>query len=554
MRRPVHRAHDAVRFAAVFTVAVSLLAATRAVPQVTARGAARAAPADSAAISTETLVRELTERGFQVNDGQPLVYRDACAEYSYPALQSCFGNNPVAPYMIPTVKAWPEEFVGPTPVNAFGPVKAGYLPVWRVDPRDAIVIHGRMPPPGKYMSVATYVWTQHGKWNEKDFLLWAATPNHPPMRYVFSTVPANDPKAGRVWSFSSLGDPVNNAVMERTSGSPFGKQRWFIITPSASTDRAVRNVLRARGVPDGDIFTERIPRRDEVGPIGPIGMDENATDFLTFFRYALPDDPAAGRLWWADLEGDDPPLHVLRVRAPSSLGPVERYDLLTYGNRTAVSEDDLATDLQDLVDAVCDRVRGKGLQSTDCVRPPPISSFMADLVTDFGWAGPYCRKVDMWCGDQTDAGLFGTRALPLDSGELYAVVATLATETGNATYVGLSINAASTYLAPAGLVDGQLEGSADAYADEVRNTDKLFVHFFTRRCDVLGDVLPPGRNDCTEIDEGMVPKQGDPDALGDPTLHGMFWPGIRDYLVPGDTHGPDTRKLLRPRILTFTTP
>lgn len=79
----------------------------------------------------EALARDLIQHGFQVSPGYPMVYRDACEDYTYPALKSCFGNNPVSPYVIPVVKAWPEEFVGPTPVDAFGPVRPGYLPAYR---------------------------------------------------------------------------------------------------------------------------------------------------------------------------------------------------------------------------------------------------------------------------------------------------------------------------------------------------------------------------------------------------------------------------------------
>ena len=52
----------------------------------------------------------------------------------------------------------------------------------------------------------------------------------------------------------------------------------------------------------------------------------------------------------------------------------------------------------------------------------------------------------------------------------------------------------------------------------------------------------------------MVPRKGDTKAQGDPTLFGMFWPGIRDYIAPGTERGPDTSQLLTPRILTFTQP
>jgi hypothetical protein len=251
MRVHTQRPRSARSQIAAAAIAVSLFASLHGCTRSPADVAERSGPQPSTAVLDEPLARDLLEHGFQVSPGYPMVFGNVCDAYTYPALHSCFGNNPVSPYVIPTVKAWPEEFVGPTPVDAFGPVDPGYVPAYRLDPRDALVIYGRMPPPGKYMSVMTYLWTQHGRWKTKDYERWAATPNHPPMRYVFSTIPPDDPKAGRVWSFSSLGDAVNNVEMEQRSGeSPFGASRYFIITPSASTDRAVRQVLAAQGVAD----------------------------------------------------------------------------------------------------------------------------------------------------------------------------------------------------------------------------------------------------------------------------------------------------------------
>jgi hypothetical protein len=87
----------------------------------------------------------------------------------------------------------------------------------------------------------------------------------------------------------------------------------------------------------------------------------------------------------------------------------------------------------------------------------------------------------------------GESPSPLNSGQVYAVLDTLATETGNATYVGLSINDASTFSSPANVLDTGLKGSADGYASTVNNTDKLFVHYYTRDCTPLNDLLGDGR-------------------------------------------------------------
>ena len=102
------------------------------------------------------------------------------------------------------------------------------------------------------------------------------------------------------------------------------------------------------------------------------------------------------------------------------------------------------------------------------------------------------------------------------------------------------------------MTDPTLKGSADSYAATVANTDKFFVHYFTRDCKKLEDAhLVDRAQDRTTIDEDMVPKQGATDAMGDPTLFGMFVAGIRDYIAPGTKRGLDTSQLLRPRILTF---
>jgi hypothetical protein len=443
------------------------------------------------------------------------------------------------------VKSWPDEYVDPALVNAFVETDPGYNATYRLDQREALVIYGQMPPPGRYMGLQTFAFSEHGQWRPKDYDLWANMQDLPfPMQYLFTTIPPDDPRSHRIITLSSLGDVVNNAVMEQQSGYPFGEMRYFIVTPSATTDRAVREALQAQGVADNHIFTEQIPRQDEFGPIGPLGMGKNAIDFFTAFRYAVPDDLDDAETWRAN-----PPLRVLRVRAPDWLGPPERYGSLFYAPRTANSEIYLKDDLQDLVDAVRDNVSSyANLTCTDGMQPPPASSFLANLVSDYGWTGPYCRDIGMDClGDQQEAAYYFSTPRPTGSGEVYAVVATLATETDNAIYVGLSANDASIMGGvPYGtLLDTQLKGSANVYASTVANTDKFFVRYFTDNCAALENV-PGGMENCTEI-SGMS-------TQGDPALQGMIIISLRNYIAPGTTSGPNPSELLTPRILTFTAP
>jgi hypothetical protein len=505
---------------------------------------------------TKSLIRYLRKHGFQVNPGYPkLISKDPaaiCKDYTYPTLKSCFGANPAAPYVEAVVKSWPNEYVQRSTVNAFGPLGRGYSITYRLDPREAIVIYGKMPPPGRYVGLQTYEWSQAGHWKATDYSKWAHDPRRPwPMQYVFSTMPPEHPKSGRVWSFSALGDILNNVVMQRQSGYPFGKNRYFIITPSATTDRAVRRALQAQGIANRYIFTEQIPSRDSHGAIGPLGMGKNAIDFTTSLRYAVPASPDAASAWRSQL-----PLTVLRVRAPSSAGPVRRYGALTYERHTGHSEAYLAGDLQKLVTAVCNRTASTThLQSTECAHTPPAPYVLPALYAGgLGWIGPYCRKINMACnGDNNDAAIYWGKPLPLDSGQVYAVIDTLATETGNATYVGLSINPASTFSSPVNVLDTGLKGSADGYASTVNNTGKFFVHYFTRDCAPLAPLLAEPQ-DCSPLTDRDVAPRGDTSAVGHQALEGLFMVALRDYIVPGTERGADYSKLLPPRIIAFTKP
>jgi hypothetical protein len=508
---------------------------------------------------TEGLIDSLKKSGFRVSQGYPKLYTlQDCIHHTYPILKNCFLANPAAPYVVPVVKTWRDEYVDPATVNAFVETDPGYSVTYRLDPRDAILLYGQMPPPGRYMGLQTWEFSEDAKWKPKDYYEWANTPGVPfPIQYLFDTIPPDDPKSHRVISLSALGDVVNNVVMERKSGYPFEQTRYFIITPSATTDRAVRRELQRQGVSDGLIFTEEIPSRDKYGPIGPLGMNKDAIDFVSALRYTVPNPgyELAASAWRSN-----PPLTVLRVRAPAYLGPVRRYGSLTFEGRTAAnSEADLKGDLQDLVAAVCNTLSSHtSLTSTDCTLPPPKTSYIPELVRDFGWTGPYCRSIAMDClADQQEAALYFASPRSLGAEHVIAVIGTLATETRNATYVALSANDASMMAGVSNVLDSDifippdvhlkgLKGSADGFAATVNNASLFFVHYFAKDCAVLGSV-PGAAENCSPTDVA--------DKLqGDPALRDKFIISVREYIAPGSQRGPDPSKLLAPRILTFTQP
>lgn len=133
--------------------------------------------------------------------------------------------------------------------------------------------------------------------------------------------------------------------------------------------------------------------------------------------------------------------------------------------------------------------------------------------------------------------MFSTN-LTLDHGEIYALTSTLATETGNATYVGISINEATKLLGVANIDDAQLKGSAASYTP-VPNTGKLFVYYLTRNCKGL-ETLTQGR--CLSINTNMVPSGH------------SFKIVQRTYIRPGTERGPDSTQLLKPIVMKVARP
>ena len=525
----------------------------------------------------QRFIGELRSSDMEVSVGYPRLYTQADCAYSYAVFHNCFGNNPASPYVMPVVQSWPDEYVDPAVKNGFGRTRPGYSVTYRLDPREAIILFGRMPPPARYMGLQTWILTtgwlsDDSPWNQDACSSYASLTNQM-TQYFFGTVPpvSIDPTVpnfpycatvpvgpARVQSFSSIDNNINNVVMEKKSGLPWDEVRYFVITPDQHTDAAVRQALVSLGVDEDEIFTEGIPKTfqvadpDHVFPfgqnpvVGPLGLGEDAVDFSTAVRYAMPDDQHAANAWLKSL-----PLTVLRVRRPP-WGP----DPKTYGVREAdprptvdETKDGVLVDgLAFLRAAVIDRAKSLGWMLVEDKHPE-----MVDIVNELGQFGPACRQIGMNClDDGQDASYFFAQPRPLDKGMIYAAVGTLATETDNATYVGLSVNDASLLKGVLNVDDTKLKGSASSYHSEVLNAatlEKFFVHFFARDCAAIVD-LTDGQ--CTTVTTDMIPLAGDVDAPGDPALHGMFSIAVRAYVKPGSERGPDPTKQLPPYRLTFT--
>lgn len=478
------------------------------------------------------LMNNLKKQGFQVERGYFKLYTNEDCPTTFEEIGTCWGNNPAAPYVQFAIPSWPEEYIDPATDTAFGLNLEGFHNSYRLDPREAIVIIGVLPPPAHYFGMQTYHFTRQGGFDltSETYRFMESIPLL--LNRFFNKVPQNQE---RVINFASLSNSINHMVIERQSGEAFGQQKYFIITPDQIMDDTIRNALGAVSVSESDIFTEQIPYNLILG------LDEAADDFITIIRYAMPFDGGgmdAPSTQWRD----DLPLVVLRVRdiRPNRL-PVD-YQPFTEPEEKQISDEFyLQDDLNNLLQAV-------SLRWGQSAAVGKVLPFLRVETYPINMVGPKCTPIGMNClGDTQDTTYQYSFPLPVGSQVVYGVVGTLGTQTGNATYVGLGLNSTPRLLGFANLADEDLLSTASSYAQSVNNTDKFFIYYFTRDCSGL-EQFTDGH--CLELSNTDLPLCTNP---ADPACSKLTL-SIRDYLPPGSQRGPDPNFILPARVIPLQRP
>lgn len=484
------------------------------------------------------LIADLTAQGFEVKRGYFKLYtQDDCSD-SYKTMKSCYGNNPAAPYIMFAVPSWPEEYVDPATKLAFGRIANGYKGSFRLDPREAIVIIGLMPPPSAYFGLQTYLFTREGTFDKTSPTYQYIATNFPALLSTFFTqVPRN---MNRIELFASLSNSNNDIVVQQQSGVAFDQKRYFIITPDQFMDTAVRMSLNRIAVESSSIFTESIPSVPDNLSTVKTGLDEHADELAWVMRYAMPFD-GGGSTTPSDNWRKDLPLVVLRVRDTKQGRAAQPYGPFVLETRTAINESWLQYDLANLVSTV-NRKWGQPCSNADC-SDQGTTSFIDLQSYPINLVGPTCMGIGMNClADTQDTTYQGTPNLSLDNGEIYAVVGTLGTETGNATYVGLSVNESLMVKGLANINSDQLKNTAIRYSGQVNNADKFYVYYFTRDCSDL-KALTDGN--CFAISDTMI------QPCSDPTTQTCDYLKLiqREYIAKGTRRGPDSTLTLLPKLI-----
>jgi len=468
-------------------------------------------------------------RGFEVSRGYWTLWGAEECKYAIKTVGICYGNNPTAPYVVAMMPPWSDEYVDQRFQQAIRQPQRNMFGTFRLGEREALVVMAQMPPSARYFGVHTNVYSRKDEFNEDDPIyekLADIDPDFPALREVlFVTTP--DPE--RMLLLSSIGDSVNNVVIQNKSGGelPWSAQRFFIITPDRDLAEEMTEALVKTGVDEKHVLVEPVGR-----DLVRLGYGAEADDFVAYLRYALPDDPDAGDAWRATL-----PVTVLRVRDKDGKKAVDAFEIPEYVAKAGNYNQDETLLIGKL--AVLEaQVRQYWRQDrTEAPTKIFLSAYnQLDLVGQrcLGYGSPLGdNRGPMDClGDNQDTDYQLGQSMGLDNGEVIAVLGTLATETDNATYVSLSVNRFPVLVGAANLDDADLLGSAGRFqaaagVDVLGNdAHKFYVYYIARDCS--------GLQDCLEISRRMVPR-------GE-TIKLMQ----RNYVKPGSTVGPDPAKVLNP--------
>jgi hypothetical protein len=262
-------------------------------------------------------------------------------------------------------------------------------------------------------------------------------------------------------------------------------------------------------------------------------------------RYSMPNDIARGDQWREQL-----PLTILRVRDAKDGKAVKPFDIPKYEEKVAnTDERALKEDLSRLVAAVKEHW---GQASGDKTLEFRSLSLWVDLIGQhcLGHEGP--PQPESWItlprgpmnclGDGQDADYqISSGTFHLDDDQVVAVVGTLGTKTGNATYASLSVNWFPELVGVANRDDTVLEESAKRFKDKLSNPDlyrKFYVYYFARDC---AGLYPW----CQEIPRTLIPR-GDTIKI---VQRNYVNPPSEQY--PDSRRGPDPRKILNPVSIEF---
>ena len=395
------------------------------------------------------------------------------------------------------------------------------LPIFQLEPDEAVVLIGVTPPEAQYFSYQLYL-----------------------IERVY-------PPDTRVSLFASLGDTINLRTIKTIGPDPFNRPVVFIFTPDRGTEAQVRAALRSAGYPAAIINTLAFPT-----PMLTLGVDPNRSDVLLILhRMAMFTDPdGAGKNYLDAFDSNDPPLKAFRV-TPKTTGTLHPFPTPRLRIRgTGRSEMDLTPTLARLRQAILNT--NSGLVYTEYhTRPVAYDGY------------DYIQRSANAFGDTRDSLYLGAGWLPdFDLNDEQQDMLTLKDDefliaygpnhvvTGKATYTSINGYASETAtgstprLSLASVFSDSYARSAYPYLGQGDPAaDFMYVYKIARYCN--------GEPFCLELHapQPCIPWCGNPPCppfvLDSTTKLGVVF---RNYLEPGTNVGPAFTEILYDQMIKFS--
>ncbi|MGC6508169.1 MAG: hypothetical protein ACON4U_07110 [Myxococcota bacterium] len=436
---------------------------------------------------SDSLISAFEAEGFEVQLGAATGFQIEDCEH----LDSCFGNNASAPYILfnlPGPASFPDR-LPETLVGEIPKVPENLRPHYYLNDNEAVVIVGTSPPQSKYFGLTPYLFSRIGDGTE------------------------------RIPVFASLTDSLNQVNLRTEDGNPYNSKMAVIFTSDSASMANARNALENMGYSNSNINEVILPRSDvEYGTV-----PDKSDTFLIMGRLALVEEEAAGQRYLQDI-----PLQVYRLSTEQTGAGLEVDERTPRGD--GQNEDHLESGLDQLEDAIYAEAEQFGEVTDIAIASSQIVSQIIDP--------ELCLENTTECkGDNADT-TYAAGPLSviqsdgintLDEDEYFVVYGVNHTAAGKSTYSNFSVYTQTKKIGVVAVDNTAMAGSASGYLSD--NADKYFVYEV--------------RRDCTDKPYCLTLHTDFPGAPLDESLFFIF----RAYLNPGLSVSPDHDEILTERVI-----
>ena len=492
----------------------------------------------------QTWVTNLSASNYTVAQGSVFLMTNSdCADF-VSVFNSCFGQNPAAPYIIPQPPVG-QSYEDPSYATHFEVAgQNGQNDIlYRLSDNDAMVTIVSYPPEAVYLGYQSYVFTR-------------ASNNYAGITPPRPRTPS--PDASRYELFGSVGNDMNSTIVQTQYGhSPWGGSVIVYITTSNQTLAAdlVANATK-NGIDPKSIVIE---------PLGSnvlTGNAASADDLLTLMRYAIPANQIVASDWQSAISKN-----VLVYKVTNSGLSASRFGAPQYtAHKTNTDETPLQTALLQLTTLL------QGYLSQQQTLHDATSYQMVATSTDnsttqvpaAGLVGSFCIQYGTNCeGDNQDTSTYATLiqfavALGPEETAFIAGVNHSVPALNNNDYVSVDVynalnssgvaGSSQTNLSAVGFNSGVLTGSAQQVLTDLKisipsndaalssNISELYVAFIARDCS--NSTIAAATSYCIDLKGSSLVPLTSPITVYE-----------RQYVTPGTTTGGYIPQMAYPYII-----